>query len=65
MTGDKMTVVFMGSPDFAVPTLEVLADADDVDIACVVSQPDRPSGRGRRMTPTAVKRAAEQRAAKA
>jgi len=57
-----MTVVFMGSPDFAVPTLEVLADADDVDIVCVVSQPDRPSGRGRRMTPTAVKREAERRA---
>lgn len=52
-------VVFFGSPDFAVPSLRTLASS-----ACrpflVVTQPDRPSGRGRRLTPTPVRRAAEE-----
>jgi methionyl-tRNA formyltransferase len=49
--------VFFGTPDFSVPALEALADL--ADVALVVSQPDRPVGRGRRLEPTAVKRAAE------
>jgi len=54
-------VVFMGSPAFAVPTLEALAAAPDVDVVCVVSQPDRPKGRGRKLAPTpARQRAIEQ-----
>lgn len=47
----------MGSPDFAVPTLDALVEAR-VDLPLVVTQPDRPAGRGRRMEPTAVKTAA-------
>ncbi len=51
----------MGSPEFAVPTLEALAAVPDVDVVCVVSQPDRPKGRGRKLTPTpARQRAIEQ-----
>jgi methionyl-tRNA formyltransferase len=54
------TVVFMGSPDFAVPSLEALAESGRYRPALVVSQPDRPKGRGRRVVPTAVRaRAAE------
>ena len=49
-----MKLVFMGSPDFAVPSLEALVEAR-FDIRLVVTQPDRPAGRGRRMLPTAVK----------
>lgn len=47
----------MGSPDFAVPTLDALVEAR-FDIPLVVTQPDRRAGRGRRMEPTAVKTAA-------
>ncbi len=47
----------MGTPGFAVPTLEALADAGH-DIACVVTQPDRPAGRGHRLAPPPVKSAA-------
>jgi len=52
-----MKIVFMGSPDFAVPSLEALVEAR-FDVRLVVTQPDRPAGRGRRMLPTAVKAAA-------
>ena len=48
----------MGSPEFAVPCLEALHDAGH-ELALVISQPDRPAGRGRRLAPTAVKAAAE------
>jgi methionyl-tRNA formyltransferase len=46
-------LVFLGSPAFAVPSLSALLDAGH-EIALVVSQPDRPAGRGRSATPTAV-----------
>ena len=49
-----MKIVFMGSPDFAVPSLEALVEAR-FDVRLVVTQPDRPAGRGRKMLPTAVK----------
>lgn len=51
-----MRVVFMGSPEFAVPCLRALASAHEV--ALVVSQPDKPAGRGSQLTPPAVKVAA-------
>jgi methionyl-tRNA formyltransferase len=41
-----MRIVFMGSPEFAVPTLQRLIESDH-EVAAVVSQPDRPAGRGR------------------
>jgi methionyl-tRNA formyltransferase len=40
-------VVYFGTPDFAVPALESLAADDRFDVRLVVSQPDRPAGRGR------------------
>jgi methionyl-tRNA formyltransferase len=52
-----MKIVFMGSPDFAVPSLDALVEAR-FDVKLVVTQPDRPSGRGRKLLPTAVKTAA-------
>src|SRR5438045_4125738 len=51
-----MRVVFMGSPEFAVPCLRALAAAHEV--ALVVSQPDKPAGRGGQLTAPAVKAAA-------
>ncbi len=53
-----LRLAFMGSPDFAVPTLESILAADH-DVACVYSQPPRPAGRGREMRKTAVHEAAE------
>jgi len=46
-------VVFMGSPDFALQTLKALGDHHDV--VGVVTQPDRPAGRGKKLSPPAVK----------
>jgi len=51
-------IVFMGSPDFSVPVLRALADS--FHVVGVVTQPDRPSGRGRVLTPPPVKVLAEQ-----
>jgi methionyl-tRNA formyltransferase len=50
-------IVFMGTPGFAVPSLETLAAGHTV--ALVVTQPDRPKGRGRRIEPPPVKTSAE------
>lgn len=44
---DKLRIVFMGTPDFSVPSLESLAQAG-YDIAAVYSQPDKQRGRGKR-----------------
>ncbi len=48
----------MGTPDFAVPSLLALLDAPAYEVAGVVTQPDRPAGRGRQVQPSPVKRAA-------
>jgi methionyl-tRNA formyltransferase len=49
----KIRTVFMGSPDFAIPTLKFLAE--NTSIAGVVTQPDRPAGRGRSLTSPPIK----------
>lgn len=49
--------VFAGTPDFAVPSLKALLDAG-VAIDCVLTQPDRPAGRGRHVTESPVKQLA-------
>ncbi|MBI2527242.1 MAG: methionyl-tRNA formyltransferase [Candidatus Rokubacteria bacterium] len=51
-----MRVLFFGTPDFALPTLEALLAAHEV--VGVVTQPDRPAGRGQRLQPSPVKRRA-------
>lgn len=48
-----MRLIFMGTPDFAVPTLDALLEAGH-DLALVVAQPDRPVGRGQVLTPPPV-----------
>ncbi|MGF1604816.1 MAG: methionyl-tRNA formyltransferase [Rhodothalassiaceae bacterium] len=53
-----MRLAFMGSPAFAVPSLQALIDADH-DIAAVYTQPPRPAGRGKRPQKTLVHRLAE------
>ena len=53
----SLRLAFMGSPDFAVPTLEAILAAGH-DVACVYSQPPRPAGRGKDLRETAVHAAA-------
>ncbi len=48
-----MRVIFMGTPDFAVPSLAALYETEE--IICVVTQPDRPRGRGQSLKPSPVK----------
>ncbi|MFN3076172.1 MAG: methionyl-tRNA formyltransferase [Alphaproteobacteria bacterium] len=55
----RRRVVFMGTPDFAVASLEALHRREDV--VCVYSQPPRPAGRGKREQPGPVHRFAEER----
>ena len=54
-----MKIIFMGTPDFAVGTLRALAEAGQ-EITLVVSQPDKPKGRGHAMVPTPEKVVAEE-----
>ena len=54
-----MKIIFMGTPDFAVGTLRSLAEAGH-EITLLVSQPDKPKGRGHAMVPTPVKVVAEE-----
>lgn len=52
-----MKLIFAGTPDFAVPSLQALLAAN-LDIAAVYTQPDRPAGRGKKIKPGPVKAAA-------
>jgi methionyl-tRNA formyltransferase len=53
----KLRVVFAGTPDFSVPCLEACR-ASGAEVVAVYTQPDRPAGRGRKLTPSPVKQAA-------
>ena len=55
---EKLKVIFMGTPDFAVPTLAALIDKTEV--ICVVTQPDKPKGRGHKLLSPPVKVFAEE-----
>lgn len=50
----KLSLIFMGTPDFAAPSLQALAEAGH-DILTVITQPDRPKGRGQKVTFSPVK----------
>ncbi len=55
-----LRIVFAGTPEFSVPPLQALLDAGE-QVTGVYTQPDRPAGRGRKLTPSPVKRLALQR----
>jgi len=55
--GHKYKIIFMGTPQFSVPGLKALHE-NGHDVVLVVTQPDRPQGRGRKVTPSPVKAAA-------
>jgi len=52
-----LRLIFAGTPEFAVPCFEACR-ASGADVVAVYTQPDRPAGRGRRLTPSPVKQAA-------
>lgn len=54
-TNQTNRIVFMGTPDFAVPTLRALLEAPQHAVVGVVTQPDRPAGRGQRVKMSPVK----------
>ncbi|MEX1162287.1 MAG: methionyl-tRNA formyltransferase [Nitriliruptor sp.] len=54
-----MRILFLGTPDVAVPALDALVAADDVEVVAVVTNPDRPKGRSKQPVPPPVKVAAE------
>jgi methionyl-tRNA formyltransferase len=55
---NKLTIIFAGTPYFAVPTLQILNDSG-FEIKCVLTQPDQKSGRGLKFNPSPVKQLAE------
>jgi len=57
LTGARLRVVFAGTPEFSVPCLEACR-ASGAEVVAVYTQPDRPAGRGRKLTPSPVKQAA-------
>ncbi len=57
MSDAPYRIVYMGTPQFAVPALEALL-AHGEEVVAVVTQPDRPKGRGRKLTPPPVKEVA-------
>ena len=56
----KPRVIFMGTPEFAVQSLQALAKRTDIDLCLVVTQPDRPAGRGKKLVAPPIKTAAEE-----
>ena len=50
-----MRIVFMGTPEFAVPSLKAVIGFPGVEVVGVFTQPDRPKGRGNKLTPSPVK----------
>lgn len=56
---ERLRIVYFGTPEFAVPTLRALLDpSSGHDVVAVVSQPDRPKGRGHHLAPTPTKEVA-------
>ncbi len=54
-----MKIIFFGTPDFAVPTLQRLIDRPEFEVIAVVTQPDKPRSRGKKLIPSPVKVVAE------
>ena len=57
---EKLRVVFMGTPEFAVPCLAALHADDNCEVIGVYTQPDKPRGRGQKLLPSPVKAWAEE-----
>ena len=54
----RMKILFFGTPDFSVPTLKALLETPGVTVGAVLTQPDRPAGRGAKITMSPIKEVA-------
>ncbi len=52
---DKISIVFFGTPDIGLKSLEHFYNSEKFDVLAVVTQPDKPSGRGNKLTPSPIK----------
>lgn len=55
MSMQPLRVIFAGTPEFAIPSLQTLLNMPDIEVVAVYSQPDRKAGRGRKLLPTPIK----------
>ena len=55
MTNNKISIVYFGTPDIGLPSLEHFFKSENFDVLGVVTQPDKPSGRGNKLTPSPIK----------
>ena len=51
----KLNIIFFGTPDIGLKSLEHLYNSDKFNVQAVVTQPDKPSGRGHKLTPSPIK----------
>ncbi len=52
---DKISIIYFGTPDIGLPSLEHFYNSDKFEILAVVTQPDKPSGRGHKLIPSPIK----------
>ena len=57
---NKIKIVFLGTPEFAIPSLKLLLEHPSIEVSFVVTQPDKPVGRNAVMTPPPIKMIAQQ-----
>ncbi|MGB0757039.1 MAG: methionyl-tRNA formyltransferase [Patescibacteria group bacterium] len=60
MLEKSLSIIFFGSPEFALPSFNALLDSQ-YEVAAVVTQPDKPKGRGKHITPTPVAHVAQKK----
>ena len=53
-------VVFFGTPYIALKSLEFLYNSDEIDVVAVVTQPDKPAGRGQKLSESCIKKFAKE-----
>jgi methionyl-tRNA formyltransferase len=53
---EKIKIIFLGSPSFAIPSLKALIEDGQFKILAVITQPDKPAGRGQELTPPPIKK---------
>ena len=53
---EKISIVFFGTPDIGLPSLEYFYNSDKFEVLAIVTQPDKPSGRGNKLIPSPIKK---------
>lgn len=61
MNNNKLKVIFLGTPKIACNALEKLYESEQIEVCAVVTQPDKPAGRGHKLTPPPIKILAQEK----